>query len=461
MTTRIQKWAGIVLLCGFVTFSAWAFLVSSNDFDPAYFKIANIGGSAKVTLIASSGGLTNNFIPALNGLGTNTTLEWLINGTFMDVLQTHDTHGIDLDYVKQDLSAITVLFRTVDGAMTFPNGFSFSGTASGGTFSGSGASLTGIPLSGIAQSGASGGQVAQWNGSGWVPTSPTNGTAIPITIQATNFVLNTVYTNNSGTVIGVDASIALHGAAVVGSSAMDLYADQNGGNNFTLQDRVAVSTLLTSIVTDYTNSLSGFITNLGTYYFTNSSTGAGNLSSIVPGTGEVITFGNIFAAGNVVLTTVEQTFITDQHFSGHVTVNNLVVSNGFAPGFTNVLAPTSSKTNFVWDASAATYYTYLCTNNVNIQYLTNTDTTHGVSGAAVSWRFFGNGADRTLTVNSNWVPLHTNIWTMVTSANPGYWLTTITNAADGNGPRWLLLSAVNFDSTFNQTNTIFDAVMSP
>jgi hypothetical protein len=142
-------------------------------------------------------------------------------------------------------------------------------------------------------------------------------------------------------------------------------------------------------------------------------------------------------------------------------VNQIILTNGFAPWFKTITTPDSQGTNFIIDASQATYFTYKATNNVNLQYLTNTTTGAGVSGAAVTWRILPNGADRLLTCNSNWVPGHTNMWTMVTSANPGYWLTTVTNAADGNGPRALLLSAVCFDSTFVQTNTFFDAVLSP
>lgn len=347
-----------------------------------------------------------------------------------------------------------------------------------------------IPLSSITQSGASGGQVAQWNGSAWVPTSPTNGTAIPITIQATNFVLNTVYTNNSGTVIGVDASIALHGAAVVGSSAMDLYADQNGGNNFTLQDRVAVSTLLTSIVTDYTNSLSGFITNLGTYYFTNSSTGAGNLSSIVPGTGEVVTFGNIFAAGNVTLTTVINSFLTDQYFtqiyvqtnfvnytsstnsfityltdvyfSGKAYLNLTVATNlpGTGYGHKTLTTPTSQGTNWVFDGSQATVFTVKMTNDMYVPYVTNSSTL-GASGIMFSVKLRPNGADRLLSLNSNICILDTNGWTLNSSLNPGVWQRTITNAVTTAGGRVGWLSFDCDDAAYNQTNVVAMFKLSP
>lgn len=170
---------------------------------------------------------------------------------------------------------------------------------------------------------------------------------------------------------------------------------------------------------------------------------------------------NLFSTFNA--TTINNTTInnTTLHVGGKATINELIITNGFAPGFLTLNAPNSNNTNFILDASQATYFTIAATNDVNFQYLTNTTQNAGVLGAAVTARILPNGANRVLTVNSNWVPLQTNIWSMVTSANPGYWQTTVTNATDGNGPRVMLLSAVCFDSTFNQTNVVFNALLSP
>jgi hypothetical protein len=119
---------------------------------------------------------------------------------------------------------------------------------------------------------------------------------IPNTITPTNFVLNTRYTNNSGSIQILDASVALVSAAVNGNTSLSLYTDQSGGSSFSLQDQARLTTLVTSIAATDTRNLIGAVSNQATYYFTNDSAGAGNSSSIVAGTGEIVTLADGTAA---------------------------------------------------------------------------------------------------------------------------------------------------------------------
>lgn len=118
-------------------------------------------------------------------------------------------------------------------------------------------------------------------------------TLVPTTITPTNFVLNTVYTNGSGVVQDLSVSAALTVAAVTGDASLDLMVDQAGGTTFALGKRIGIgTTIAVTLAGTYTNSIAHSISNLATYYFTNSSAGSGNSSSIVPGTGQIVSIGD-------------------------------------------------------------------------------------------------------------------------------------------------------------------------
>lgn len=190
-----------------------------------------------------------------------------------------------------------------------------------------GAGITNLPLSALSRSSAVSGQVAEWNGSSWVPAD-IQGVTIPNTITPTNFILNQKYTNNSGSVQFVDATISLTTAAVAGQSSISLYADQAGGIGFAIQDQAKVTTLITGLaVTDYRN-LIGALSNNAAYYFTNDSTGAGNSSAIVSGSGELITLGDGAAAGVATLSG-NNTFVGANTFGALSRMASLYVTNGF------------------------------------------------------------------------------------------------------------------------------------
>ena len=178
-------------------------------------------------------------------------------------------------------------------------------------------------------------------------------------------------------------------------------------------------------------------------------------------------FTNLFTT-NLYSSNLFSTNITVQTINSQTNIFNLskgstlILTNGFSPGFQTLNTPNSQGTNWILDASQASYFTILATNAINVQYVTNTlPAGHGITGAAVSLRILPNGANRQFSVNTNFVLLQTNLWTLNTSVNPGVWWTTITNATDGNGPRALLASFVVFDSAFNPTNCLVNALMSP
>jgi len=184
-----------------------------------------------------------------------------------------------------------------------------------------------------------------------VPTwAAVQGVTIPNTITPTNFVLNTVYTNLSGSVQLFDASVALITTGVNGNSAIDLMVDQAGGTTFKLQDRCAISTLVTSIAQNYTNNLTGALSNNATYYVTNSSTGSGDSSAIVPGTGELITLSDGAAAGlQPVLSWVYPLSISGTTVSDAALTNNetraLTFSNNVTVDAAHTLAATAVTVN--------------------------------------------------------------------------------------------------------------------
>jgi len=138
-----------------------------------------------------------------------------------------------------------------------------------------------------------------------------------------------------------------------------------------------------------------------------------------------------------------------------------IMGDGY--GFSTLVSPNSQGTNWVLDGSKATYFFIKLTNDCNIQYVTNTAPapTRATAGVALSIRLLPNGADRVVTLNSNMILLDTNGWTLLTSMNPGLWYQKLTNTANANGARNILISFENNDSTYNQTNTLALARQSP
>lgn len=126
------------------------------------------------------------------------------------------------------------------------------------------------------------------NGAGW---SNISSGAITSSMTRTNFVLNTVYTNSGTTPILLSGSSFVVPAAVAGVAELDLMISFQAGA-YQKYPMVAVQTIITVGVTDSeTNSFAQTVTNLCSYYFTNSSSGIGNSAGIVAGTGQITIIG--------------------------------------------------------------------------------------------------------------------------------------------------------------------------
>lgn len=288
---------------------------------PGSTGIATNGGSGQfntltnLVIVANSNGAVSVIITNLIGATTNLAEFWGTNGS------SAFGPGAGLHIGGTSFAGTSNLL--VEG----------TATANGG-FSGSGLGLTSInpinlvsnlPLSKLAQGGAASGQVAEWNGSAWVP-SDVQGVTVPTTITPTNFILNQKYTNTSGSVQLVDATVSLTTAIVSGQSSLSLYADQTGGTTFTIQDQAKITTVASAALTDYRN-LIGALSNNAAYYFTNDSTGAGNTSAIVSGSGELITLTDGAAAGIASVGGVNA-FTAQNTFSALTHMDSLVVTNG-------------------------------------------------------------------------------------------------------------------------------------
>lgn len=223
-------------------------------------------------------------------------------------------------------------------------------------------------------------------------------TSFPATTTTqTNFVLNTVYTNGTQTILA-RATVALTGATVSGTAAMDLMVDQAGGTSFSLLGRSEMTTTI-SLALNVTNVVNGVIIPLGTYYWTNSSSGSGNSSLIVAGTGQIVTMSSgtngatgatgatgANGGGTNAILLATQSFRTYQgalthagtvtlDFDGATTVNSITITG-------NVTFATSN----------------LATNRTCRLRITGT-TTNAVPTFPATWSFLG-GAPALITSNT-------------------------------------------------------------
>jgi hypothetical protein len=242
-------------------------------------------------------------------------------------------------------------------------------------------------------------------------------------------------------------TVASDGSVTVGGAGLTAYA-----SNLVSGGTVPVATLPTNIVisagpgvtisTNYSSGVWTFTfaaTNATTVYYTSN-----NVDYISVNTNTFITV------------------INDIVLNGKSYINLTVATNlpGTGFGFKLLTTPNSQGTNWIIDASQATYFKIKLTNNFNLSYLTNASAL-GASGVACSVRLLPNGADRTITLNSNICLLDTNGWTLLTTMNPGLWQIVLTNAANANGGRNGLLSLFNDDVNYSQTNTLAIFKMSP
>jgi len=107
-------------------------------------------------------------------------------------------------------------------------------------------------------------------------------------IAQSNFVSGVKYTNVIGRPISVRALGFYVPASVAGLAAMDLQVDQTQSGTFSIMSRVGEQTIVGSIVDTNYGDMSAFIMTNAVYVFTNASSGAGNSSGLIPGSGQTI-----------------------------------------------------------------------------------------------------------------------------------------------------------------------------
>ncbi len=134
------------------------------------------------------------------------------------------------------------------GLASFTNGV----TAVGGSFTGNGSGLTNIA-----------------------------GTSVQ-----TNWISGQLYTNTSGGDWYVRALATWTTAGVTGDAEMDLKVGAQGAALSRLSGAGTSTTVAVTLSQSYSNELGGFINSGQMFAFTNSSSGAGNVSSLVTGTGQ-------------------------------------------------------------------------------------------------------------------------------------------------------------------------------
>jgi hypothetical protein len=107
------------------------------------------------------------------------------------------------------------------------------------------------------------------------------------TIVQTNFVLNTTYSNFIGRPVLLRGLATVTPASIVGMASLDIMVDQSGGLTFTRLGGTRLTTLIGSLVMPSDVEFGAHIAANANYYLTNSSTGTGNSTAIVGGTGQL------------------------------------------------------------------------------------------------------------------------------------------------------------------------------
>lgn len=161
------------------------------------------------------------------------------------------------------------------------------------------------------------------NGVTWQPAT---NVAIGTTVTTTNFLTGTTYSNASGSVLLISSAYTNQIAAVLGNSTITVTIS-NAGYAAPTNYVLGLNSLITSIAMVYTNSFSIPVSTNGIYSFANTSTGTGNVSGLVPGTGTITTIGNATASGVPALG-------GNNVFSGNNTFGGTVSGNG--SGLTNL-----------------------------------------------------------------------------------------------------------------------------
>lgn len=108
------------------------------------------------------------------------------------------------------------------------------------------------------------------------------------TVTQTNFVINQLYTNNNNGPQQVWANAVLTAAAVAGNTTLELIVDTQAGPTAISTNWSAMKTSVSTIAEVYTNTITGYCPPGDLYYFTNTSSGAGNSAAVLGG--QLITY---------------------------------------------------------------------------------------------------------------------------------------------------------------------------
>lgn len=103
------------------------------------------------------------------------------------------------------------------------------------------------------------------------------GTNINFNLVRTNFTLGQLYTNTTGNMIGVSATLTITTAAILGKSEAQLQVTG------LVTNVISIPTVLLGLAASYQNGLNAFVPSGSVYSFVNTSTGSGNGVSLILG----------------------------------------------------------------------------------------------------------------------------------------------------------------------------------
>lgn len=242
-------------------------------------------------------------------------------------------------------------------------------TVIGGQFNGNGAGISNIVSSSI--TGAS-----------------TNG----LVVISTNFISGQLYTNLTGSAALVQGLISLTTAAVTGDAEMDLQMSGANTNSFGISTTVAVS-----LAMNYTNLLSGVVSNGGTFVFTNRSSGAGNTATLSQGQ---LSYANLLIQGN----------------SG--TFNTLTITNA-----SNLNGPVTNASTVAYQVGTSGVYAYGPNGNIDTTVIENLT-------SVAEYDFYSNSAGIPANALVNTGDTITFFWRFTAGAAAGSYITKVYATGD-------------------------------
>lgn len=177
------------------------------------------------------------------------------------------------------------------------------------------------------------------NGVTWVPSTNVN---IVTTAIRTNFVNGQIYSNNTGSEIVLFGSTTngTGGVIAAGNNTYTMSVSNIGYASWsnTPTGGNVVATSIAGMVSS--NNFSVCVDPGGVYMGSSTATGTGNVSGLIPGTGQIVTIGNATASG-VPSLGGNNTFTGNNAFTGTVSLG----VNGFSASISNVTEQTFSLGN--------------------------------------------------------------------------------------------------------------------